>query len=130
MLELTQCMRSHGVPNFPEPITPGSRPPLGKSFLGNGPNPASSPTYQAASRACRKYAVASPVTPRVAAEVEVGQLRYARCMRAHGVIGFPDPSPDRGFSIPPSIDQNSLSYRAAEHACRRFFPGPPGVAGN
>ena len=45
-------MRSHGVPNFPDPTTG----PLGEQVLnlgGTGIDP-QSPTYQAASQACQK----------------------------------------------------------------------------
>lgn len=51
-LELSQCMRSHGVPNFPDPAVG----PLGEQVInltGTGIDP-SSPVYQAADQACQK----------------------------------------------------------------------------
>lgn len=127
-------MRSHGVTNYPEPIAPGSVPlGGGNRFLGNGPNPNSSPTYRAASAACRKYAVASRVTPGGAARVAAEQLEYAQCIRTHGEPDFPDPSASGGFLIPKSVDENSPSFRAAENACKSLqpgFAGPPGISGS
>ncbi len=126
-------MRSHGVSDYPEPIAPGSHPPGGVNhFLGNSFNP-NSPTYQAASAACRKYAVAKKVTPGLAARVQAQQLKYAHCMRAHGEPDFPDLSANGGFTIPKSIDQNSPTFQAAESACKsllRGLAGPPGSSGS
>lgn len=132
LLRFSECMRTHGVPDFPDPIASGSARPGRSTFLGNGPNPATSPAYQAASAACRKYAVASPVTPAGAARVEAEQLKYAQCMRAHGVPDFPDPS-SNGLTIPSSVDESSPRFEAAEKACEALLPGangPPGVGGS
>ena len=132
-LEFAQCMRSHGVPNFPDPPNhlpnPNASAPGSKSFLGNGPNP-NSPTVEAGDRACRRYAVAEPVSAGVEAAVQSLQLRYAKCMRAHGVPGFPDPSSTGGFAVPKSIDDNSPALRAAESACKGLARLPPGVPGS
>jgi hypothetical protein len=126
MLEFTQCMRTHGVPDYPEPIAPPSHPQSGLHFLGNGPNPNASPRYQAASAACRKYAVASPVTPAVAVAVQAEQLRYANCMRSHGLTDYPDPN-SNGQMPSSGISPQSPAYRAAETACRDLLPGLPGL---
>jgi hypothetical protein len=126
--EFEQCMRAHGVslgnPPTPSPATPS----IGMSYLGNSFNP-NSRTYERASAACQKYAVAEPVTPSAAAKVETDQLRYAFCMRARGIANFPDPSANGGFTIPKSIDRNSRRLTAAERACKGYLPilSPPGL---
>ena len=53
-------------------------------------------------------------------------LKYAACMREHGVPNFPDPSASRGFTIP--IDRSSPAWVAAQATCRKLLPngGPPG----
>ncbi len=49
MLANAQCMREHGVPNFPDPTFPGQG---GVAIgLGKGVNPAS-PVFQAAAKSC------------------------------------------------------------------------------
>jgi hypothetical protein len=132
LLEFARCMRAHGVTGFADPPAPGSNssgshPPGSMTYLGNSFNP-NSPIVQAADRACRKYADASPVTPAGAARVQAQQLKYAYCMRAHGEPDFPDPSPNGGFSIPSSVDENSPAFQAAENACKDllFLPGAGG----
>ena len=84
-LAFSQCMRSHGVPNYPDPTSNG-RP---QSLNGIDPSAAA---VQRAYTACRKYAAngeAGPPAPSVA------QLRraltFAGCMRKHGLPQFPDP---------------------------------------
>jgi hypothetical protein len=131
MLEFAQCMRSHGVSNFPDPSAtpPSASPSGGMSYLGDSFDP-NTPTYEAASAACAKYANASPVTPAGAAQVLAEQLRYAQCMRAHGVPDFPDPSPSGGSDIPSSIDQNSSAFQAAQNACKTLLPSLPGLPGS
>jgi hypothetical protein len=54
-------------------------------------------------------------------------LAYSRCMRAHGVPNFPDPTPQGhgGFSIslPQGVDPRSRQFQAADQACKSQMPG-------
>lgn len=87
----SQCMRSHGVPNFPDPNSQGVIE--GKSSSGSGGsglNP-NSPTYQAAQNTCQKYASGGN-TPADQAQQLKQALKFTACMRAHGVPNFPDPT--------------------------------------
>ena len=131
-LAFARCMRAHGVPDYPDPPsrlpTPGAQAPGTETYLGNGPNPAS-PAVQAGDRACRRYAVASTVSPSIAAQVESRQLAYAQCMRAHRVPDFPDPSPTGGFKLPASVDESAPVVEGAERACARVQRLPPGLPG-
>jgi hypothetical protein len=61
MLRFSRCMRSHGVPKFPDPkFSPngGSQLTIGK----NGGIDPSSPQFQAAQKACGKLVPGSPLT--------------------------------------------------------------------
>jgi hypothetical protein len=51
-------------------------------------------------------------------------LRFARCMRAHGVSSFPDPSPNGGGFNPTvaGINPSSPAVKAAQTACRDLLP--------
>lgn len=55
---------------------------------------------------------------------------YARCMRGHGVIGFPDPkvsvSPGRTSvaMVAPASLTHAPHFKTAEHACNGILPGP------
>jgi hypothetical protein len=55
-------------------------------------------------------------------------VRFASCMRAHGVSNFPDPtSPgaDKEFLLGqvPGIDEHSPAFESAQPACKHLLPG-------
>jgi hypothetical protein len=136
-LAFSQCMRSHGVPNFPDPSSGG-----GLSInIGAGLNPAS-PAFKTAQSACSKLLPGGgPGAGPPSAQAKAQMLAVSECMRAHGVTGFPDPttgppaSPSgysqvigRGdvfIAVPDTIDASSPVYRRAASACR--FGIPPGA---
>jgi hypothetical protein len=53
-------------------------------------------------------------------------LEYARCLRAHGVPNFPDPSPHSGLVIPNDINPQSPAFRSAQQACGKLAQGRGG----
>ena len=55
-------------------------------------------------------------------------LDYARCMRAHGVPNFPDPSPDGGLAIPNGINTAAPAFVSAQRACGSLAQGPHDAA--
>jgi hypothetical protein len=62
--------------------------------------------------------------------MQQGLLRFAECMRSHGVPDFPDPSSGGGFVIgrESGIDRSSPAFEAARAKCWKLLPGggPPG----
>jgi len=59
-------------------------------------------------------------------------VKFAECMRANGVTGFPDPAASGSFTIDgvvngSSLDPNSASFQRALTACRSLEP--PGFTG-
>lgn len=89
-LAFAECMRSNGVPNFPDP-SPGR----GLLFqMGDGINPAS-PAVKAAQAKCRKLLPGGPPGPgsttHPSAQTLAKLLKIAVCMRQHGIRQFPDP---------------------------------------
>jgi hypothetical protein len=138
-LELASCIRSHGVPNFPDPSSSGSGAVQiqQSSRVGSGPStevngvPVKGPAFQAAMQACRKY-LPSGGRPSAAktAQIKAQALAMARCMRAHGVPNFPDPQfqtgPGGGFGIRlggPGVDPQSPAFQAAQKTCGGIFGG-------
>jgi hypothetical protein len=122
-LQLAQCMRSHGVPNFPDP-SPGGGQLNAISAAGINTQ---SPTYQAGKHACEKYTPAANMTPAQSAAENTKGLEVSQCMRSHGVPNFPDPitGPTGGQAINlrgSGIDQNSPTYQAANQACQSIIP--------
>jgi hypothetical protein len=52
---------------------------------------------------------------------EAQLLAFARCIRAHGVPSFPDPT-SQGIALPTGFDLKSPQFHAATQACRRLAP--------
>jgi hypothetical protein len=80
-LELAQCMRQHGVANFPDP-GPGNR----ISLAGIDERTSA---FQAAEKICIPKLIAQDYGGKLpdAAQVDA----FAQCVRRHGYPGFPDP---------------------------------------
>jgi hypothetical protein len=123
----SQCMRSHGVPDFPDPNSQGAITGSGSSASGINPQ---SPQFQAAQKSCAKLAP-SGGTPAQQAQNLAQAVKYAACMRSHGVANFPDPNSSNGgigFEST-GIDRNSPQYLAASKTCQPLLPGGAGKGG-
>jgi hypothetical protein len=120
----TQCMRAHGVPNFPDPNAQG-KPFTSENLLPAGINP-DSPQVAAASTTCAHLLV--PPSPEQLAQQARELVRYAECMRAHGLPDFPDPSTTANggssLALTPAI-VDSPDFQPAEQACHSIDPGLP-----
>ena len=59
-------------------------------------------------------------------------LKFAACMRSHGVSNFPDPSGGGGIQIPvgSGINPRSPAFQSARSSCANLLPGggPPRAA--
>jgi hypothetical protein len=125
-VKYSQCMRAHGVPKFPDPDANGGLRIDGRK-LGIDPR---SKTYTDADAACRSLLpTGGAVDPAKQAEGQKQALAYSRCMRAHGVPKFPDPTfTDNGanLELPRGINPDSAAFKAAEKACADQQPGPGG----
>jgi hypothetical protein len=89
-LAYSHCMRSHGVPSFPDPSSSGAIPKVSLRELDN-------PEFRAAARACRRLLPAGTDDTFPPGEVQqllIGMLRFSQCMRFHGVPNWPDPTTD------------------------------------
>jgi hypothetical protein len=137
MVAFAQCIRSHGVPDFPEP-SEGRL--IVKGTSKNGLNPGS-PQFQAAMKACRSLAPAPKLSPQQTAAMQAQALKFSECMRSHGVPNFPDPKFEGGgvrlslngssgsASSGSSINPRSPQFQAAQKACQGDLPGPKGGPG-
>lgn len=131
------CMRKHGVPNFPDPDSNGRFKITGGvnkngQHFGLDPN---SPQFKAAQQACQKLAPnGGKPNPQEEAKLLQQALRYAACMRSHGVPNFPDPKRGPGgegtlLTIGPDVNANSPQFKAAQKACQKLVPGSAFEAG-
>jgi hypothetical protein len=128
-LKFSQCMRAHGIADFPDPSAGG-----GILISGVGPNSElnpSSPQFSAAQNACQKYQFHPSVQQQ--AQAQARALAFAACMRKNGVPNFPDPQFMSGGRIAEKItsgvDPNSPTFQAAQQKCAGTGGGPVGVPG-
>jgi hypothetical protein len=116
-LAFARCMRSHGVPNFPDPDSQGNF----VQFHVHVSKQASS----AADDACKHLLLrgSGTATPQQQQQKFTFALKVAHCLRAHGFPNFPDPSvSSQGASENLSaakIDANSPQFQAAETTCEK-----------
>lgn len=91
-IKLTDCMRAHAIANFPDPPT-ANDPSSGRTWKNAFGN--RSPGFVAAVAACQHF------MPRVGAHSQdstpsrtqiAAMLAFARCIRSHGLVRFPDPT--------------------------------------
>lgn len=122
-LAFAQCMRSNGVPNWPDPSSSGG---FDKAKLTTQQLGASPAQVQSAQSACGHLLPNGGSGPS-AAQVQRAKaqgLEFSRCVRAHGVPSFPDPGSDGRIPDPSTvgIDQGSPKFEAANRACGKDRP--------
>jgi len=122
-LAYSRCVRSHGVPNFPDPNSSGG---FSKSTLQQ--LAASNSQYQTATETCAHLLPASGgPTQAELRQGWTGMANFARCMRSHGIPNWPDPTPyppepDRPtFNLPASIQPTPATI-AKMDVCLRLVP--------
>lgn len=115
------CLRSHGVPKYPDPTSSGQLVKESVQQLG-----VSSARFQAAARVCNHLLPngGNGPSPAQVQLVRAQALKFSPCMRAHGVPNFPDPGSDGRIPDPGSlgINQGSPKFQAANQACRKYRP--------
>ncbi len=57
-------------------------------------------------------------------------IKFAQCMRVHGVSSFPDPGADGGINIPSGINPRAPAFLSAQRACAKLLPGGGPSAGS
>jgi hypothetical protein len=141
-LKLAECLRTHGVPGFPDPSNGGG---FGIDLGGGGDVSVdghqlnvSAPAFQKAMQDCRKYQPQGPpISGAQLAKIKQNALKMAQCMREHGVPNFPDPQISsgpggQGIAVrigaqaaaggPGRFSPESPAFRNAQKVC-----GPIGV---
>jgi hypothetical protein len=126
-LAYVECMRSHGVSNFPDPTSDGQ---INVNFASGGKDGAPtssgidrmSPQYISADQMCRHLLPGGVPTPAQNQHALAKELKFAQCMRSHGVPNFPDPT-TAGVVRLIGIDQNTPQYQRAQKTCAALVPG-------
>lgn len=118
-LAYAQCMRAHGLPGFPDPQSDGtfnSTRANGGDFHG--------PRFLSASKSCAY--LEGPPESAAKFQQDVRQaLKFAACMRAHGIANF-QASVGQGGQVgigAQGADPNSPQFLSAQRACRPLQGG-------
>jgi hypothetical protein len=119
-LAYAQCMRSHGVPGFPDPTSNGN-------FVNTGQFNSDSSQFHSAQATCRHLLPAGGVVSGAQQQQRLSQLlKFAQCMRSHGVPNFPDPTDTNGHPglnlKGTGIKPNSPQLQSAQQACQSLMP--------
>jgi hypothetical protein len=113
-VKFAECIREHGVPHFPDPNAKG------EYVFGIDVSPA---VWGKAVAACKALEPPGALSGKRSPKQQSDALRFAGCVRKHGVKDFPDP-----VNGDPLIDTTKIpssnapggmtALNAATHACR------------
>jgi hypothetical protein len=114
-----RCLREHGVPNVPDPqvsTTPGG----GSVRIAVQASAGNTPRLKAAQKACRGI-LPAPGSAHYDGPSGKVLLAFAKCLRSHGLSGFPDPNRDgrvtQQMISAAGINPASIAFQRAATAC-------------
>ncbi|MFV8171642.1 hypothetical protein [Mycolicibacterium peregrinum] len=115
----SECMRAHGVADFPNPNAEGQ--------IAYGGISVSKATWQNAVGACANLQPPGWSDAQRTPAQQAAALNFAQCVRDHGVPDFPDPAAARDPLIDTSRMRGDVSagsipeLKPAVEACHDFF---------
>jgi len=112
-VKFAECMRANGVPHFPDPD------PKGDSSFGVD---VSKEVFTKAVDACKDLKPPGALSAKRTPKQQSASLRFAQCVRDHGVKDFPDPVNGEPLidttKIPSSNKPGGMTIlNAATHKC-------------
>jgi hypothetical protein len=112
-VKFAECIRSHGVPHFPDPD------PKGEFAFGIDVSPA---VWKKAVDACKDLEPPGALSGKRSPKQQSAALRFAECVRENGVKDFPDPANGEPLidttKIPSSNRPGGMTIlNAATHKC-------------
>jgi hypothetical protein len=112
-VKFAECVRAHGVPHFPDPDASGNF---------NFGVDVSEAVFTNAVNACKALQPPGTLSSRRSTKQQLAALRFAQCVRAHGVPDFPDPVNGQPLidttHIPSSNQPGGMTIlNAATHKC-------------
>jgi hypothetical protein len=122
-LAFARCMRSHGIPNWPDPGSNGAFDKTKLRQLRISP----SRVRAIEERSCN-YDFENGgrrQRPTITAADRTDYLEAAACMRRHEFPDFPDPTfqnNDVNLDIPSSINTDSPQFKSAARTCTKLIP--------
>jgi hypothetical protein len=127
-LAFARCVRSHGVPNWPDPESTGT---FDKTKLTPQQLGASSSQIRSAGDACQRLLPNTHESSQAGDQQTMSALvKFARCVRSHGVSNWPDPlsESDPGEPDTPGfprdmqgVSQSAPQVKTATDTCQHFL---------
>jgi len=111
-------MRAHGAPNVGDPNSKGG--------ITVTKTNAASPAFRSARTACQNFWPHGSQLHAMAAQFQKDMLAFSKCMRAHKIKDFPDPTNGGQLNLSPrpntDLDPHNPLYRRALRTCRGHLP--------
>jgi hypothetical protein len=125
--QYSQCVREHGVPDFPDLVLADGQLGLPDDATGTAGKQAME-SNRAAQDACKSIMARLPASaqknPPLTADDVRKLIRFSQCVREHGIPDWPDPGPDGVFPLAgTSLGTEGKSPRmiAAMQACKQYW---------
>lgn len=119
--ELVLCARAHGDPTFPDPTVDSQ----GQAHFPPGTDKPPAATIAA----CQSIYNRLPASVRGGGAPDIQtEIKFAQCMRAHGLTDWPDPQADGSYRLPADLQASGKSgpvwdrIKAGWDACAQFNP--------
>jgi len=119
--ELVVCARTHGDPSLPDPTIDDQ----GQAHWPAGTAQPSQDTINA----CQTIYNRLPASARASGAPDIQmEIKFAQCMREHGLTDWPDPLPDGDYRLPADLQISSKTgpvwdrLKAGWDACAAFNP--------
>lgn len=136
LLAYSSCMRSHGVPNFPDPTSSGGIPKETPQQLGVGQS-----QLNTAQNACQHLipageSLGGKQQQSIPTRDQQDYLNAATCMRSHGITDFPEPVFGQDGTVAfPMLDHlaepiNSPQFQRAYQICQKDIPAGLAYSGS
>ena len=130
--EAAQCMRQHGIPDFPDPVVDQhGQIQLPDTAAGNNAKQEMG-SHPEAQQACEPILERIPPNQRgtsrgpgqFSQEDLANLLKFAQCMRRSGIPEWPDPKADGSFPLsgtPLETEGKSARIMTARQACKQYW---------
>lgn len=126
-VKFAKCMREHGIQAEVNTNGGAVQMRIGSPGAGHagGPDapgkPSPPPGMETAQQACKRYMPNEGKPPKLSpaeeAKMKEGALKFARCMRSHGV-DIPDPGSSGAVELGSNVDPHSATFEDAQKACQ------------
>jgi hypothetical protein len=122
-VKFAECMRTNGVNEFPDPDASGQLTIDG--VANNSSVDPNSAAFKQALSTCKDLEPSGFTGQKRSPQEQANALRFAQCIRDHGVKDFPDPAPDDPLidtnRIPSAAENGGMSIlNDAMRQCRDF----------